>query len=160
MAEVKHHNVKVSLPSLKTALEGIPPQPQLYPALHFVNWRQAPPGRSGRGRRSLRDDPEFFRGQLDVWQSPPPFGRFCMFPCLPGMHKRCVRCAKFWMVGFTGCLLPAERNDGDVRLARFMDELTSAGLGCFVCERMSGLLVRSFDHSAKTVGNLFAKNVS
>ena len=60
------------------------------------------------------------------------FGRFCMFPHLPGMHKRCVRCAKFWMVGFTGCLLPAGRNDGEVRLARFMDELTSAGLGCCV----------------------------
>lgn len=53
-----------------------------------------------------------------------------MFPDLPGMHKRWVRCAKFRMVGFTGCLLAAGRNDEDVRLARFMDELTSAGLGC------------------------------
>ena len=58
------------------------------------------------------------------------FGRFCMFPDLPGMHKRWVRCAKVRMLGFTGCLLAAGRNDEDVRLARFMDELTSAGLGC------------------------------
>lgn len=60
-----------------------------------------------------------------------------MFPDLLGMHKRCFRCAKFWMVGFTGCLLLAGRNDSHVRLARFMDELTSVGLGCcFANERL------------------------
>ena len=82
-----------------------------------------------------------------------------MSPGLSAMHKRCVPPAKFWMVGFTGCLLRGARNDGGVRLARFMDELTSAGLGCVV-RLKAALLVSGFDQSAKTVDSLFAKHIS
>ncbi len=53
--------------------------------------------------RSLRQHGRFRRKS---------FGRFCMFPRLSVMHKRCVRRAKFRMDGITGCLSGGGRNDG------------------------------------------------
>ncbi len=82
--------------------------------------------------------------------------RLPQFPCV---HKRCLRVSKLSMVGIGCCLLSSGRNHVLTSAARFMEELTSVGLGCLK-KIVSEKRVRCFDPPTKTVVSSISTDVS
>ena len=80
-------------------------------------------------------------------------------PSLPCVHKRCRRISKLGLAGIDCCLLSSGRNHVLTSAARFMEELTSVGLGCLK-KIMSDQRVRCFDPPTKTVASSISTDVS
>ena len=82
--------------------------------------------------------------------------RLPWFPCV---HKRCLRISKLSLVGIGCCLLSSGRNHVMTSAARFMEELTSVGLGCLK-KIVSDQRVRCFDPPTKTVVSSISTDAS